>query len=129
MVLVYQPHKKMSHLKPAIPIEYDLEFSLDIVLLNAVRNVKDRLFVLKVEHECAVMISDERFSFSILGLFFIGLTYICDSVGHGRRIEYIGCNSYHRLLIHRIAQMYNMVHFVDSQRQAVIVQKTPHSTM
>ncbi|KAI8906103.1 hypothetical protein DFJ77DRAFT_203003 [Powellomyces hirtus] len=83
------------------------ESGLDAILVTAVQSMKDRLFVLKLDNQCESFIKDERQT----------------------RLEFPHMNSYQRLIIHRIAVHFNLVHVADSARKAVILYKTTESAI
>ncbi|KAJ3014285.1 hypothetical protein HKX48_005237 [Thoreauomyces humboldtii] len=78
---------------------------VDPILSTAVGRMKDRLFVLKLDNQCETFIKDE--------------SQTC--------LEFPSMNSYQRLIIHRIAVHFNLVHVADSARKAVLLYKSDES--
>ncbi|KNC96694.1 uncharacterized protein SPPG_07906 [Spizellomyces punctatus DAOM BR117] len=79
--------------------------SVDPLLLTAVRSSKDRLFVLKLDQRCDEFLKDASQT----------------------RLEFPQMNSYQRLIVHRVAQYFKLVHVADSARRAVVLYKNADS--
>ncbi|KAI9203108.1 uncharacterized protein BJ171DRAFT_510903 [Polychytrium aggregatum] len=76
-------------------------------VVDAVRKQKDRVWVLKFEKEMEAFVQESS----------------RDST------EYPDLNSYYRLLAHNIAEAFKLTHIYDSHRNAVIITKSPASTI
>ncbi len=44
-------------------------------------------------------------------------------------VEYYHMNSYLRMLIHKVGQYYNMGHFADTKKRAIVLYRLPDSKM
>ncbi len=80
-----------------------MENDLDPVILNAVTNQHDRLFTLKLEKDLTEFIASSRSS-----------------------MEFPSLNSYQRLILHRLSDLFNLEHIVNYQ-ETMVVTKTPFS--
>ncbi|KAI9002679.1 single-stranded nucleic acid binding R3H, partial [Gaertneriomyces semiglobifer] len=78
---------------------------LDSVLYNAVRNPKDRLFVLKLEQQCEAFAKDDSQT----------------------QLEFSHMNSYQRLIIYRMAAHFKMVHTPNTLNKGVLIHKNEKS--
>ncbi|CAG8573128.1 1769_t:CDS:2, partial [Scutellospora calospora] len=83
--------------------EIDFNTGLDGFLLAALKNPKDRLFLLKLDREMERFINDKNHT----------------------RLEFPPMNSYQRLIVHRVAQYFKLSHVVDSSGKAVVLYKSP----
>ncbi|CAG8541257.1 10788_t:CDS:2, partial [Diversispora eburnea] len=84
--------------------EIDFNTGLDGFLLAALKNPKDRLFLLKLDREMERFINDNH-----------------------TRLEFPPMNSYQRLIVHRVAQYFKLSHVVDNSGKAVILYKSPET--
>ncbi|KAI8900318.1 single-stranded nucleic acid binding R3H [Globomyces pollinis-pini] len=84
---------------------------LDPILVTALTNGNgvDRIYLLKIEQDL--------------------ITFIRNKSPQSQKLEYEGLNSYQRLLIHRLAAAFALDHVVDSSRKAIILYKTPTSSL
>ncbi|KAJ3173724.1 hypothetical protein HDU88_002813 [Geranomyces variabilis] len=85
----------------------DGEKGLDEMLLTAVQSTKDRLFVLKLDNQCENFLKDESQT----------------------RLAFPHMNSYQRLIIHRIAVHFGLIHVADPARKGVVLFKSPESAI
>ncbi|CAG8630750.1 3222_t:CDS:2, partial [Acaulospora morrowiae] len=76
--------------------EVDFNTGLDGFLLAALKNPKDRLFLLKLDREMERFINDKNHT----------------------RLEFPPMNSYQRLIVHRVAQYFKLSHVVDNSGKA-----------
>ncbi|KAF9302976.1 R3H domain-containing protein 2, partial [Linnemannia elongata] len=79
--------------------------SLDEVLLTALQNRQDRLFLLKLEREYCNFIEDPS----------------------KELLEFPWLNSYFRMMIHRSAIYYRLARTVDAAQKKIVLSKTEHS--
>ncbi|CAG8707580.1 20434_t:CDS:2 [Gigaspora margarita] len=82
--------------------EIDFNTGLDGFLLAALKNPKDRLFLLKLDREMERFINEKNHT----------------------RLEFPPMNSYQRLIVHRVAQYFKLSHVVDSSGKAVVLYKS-----
>eukprot|EP01114_Cavostelium_apophysatum_P017608 TRINITY_DN5280_c0_g2_i1.p1 TRINITY_DN5280_c0_g2~~TRINITY_DN5280_c0_g2_i1.p1 ORF type:complete len:806 (+),score=200.72 TRINITY_DN5280_c0_g2_i1:286-2703(+) len=84
------------------------EFQLDQFLLTALANPRDRLTILKLDHELEKFMKDPR----------------------RNRADFPPMSSYHRLIVHRVAQYFKLDHIVvdlEGGKRAVALLKSPES--
>ncbi|KAG0052743.1 R3H domain-containing protein 2, partial [Linnemannia elongata] len=81
--------------------------SLDEVLLTALQNRQDRLFLLKLEREYCNFIEDPS----------------------KELLEFPWLNSYFRMMIHRSAIYYRLARTVDAAQKKIVLSKTEHSAI
>ncbi|CAB4379057.1 unnamed protein product [Rhizophagus irregularis] len=82
--------------------EIDFNTGLDGFLLAALKNQKDRLFLLKLDQEMERFIKEKNRT----------------------RLEFPPMNSYQRLIVHRVAQYFKLSHVVDTSGKAVVLYKS-----
>ncbi|CAG8450738.1 5772_t:CDS:2 [Funneliformis caledonium] len=82
--------------------EIDFNTGLDGFLLAALKNPKDRLFLLKLDREMERFIKEKNRT----------------------RLEFPPMNSYQRLIVHRVAQYFKLSHVVDTSGKAVVLYKS-----
>ncbi|KAJ1327316.1 hypothetical protein BSLG_010658 [Batrachochytrium salamandrivorans] len=85
-------------------------FGIDRVLYDAVRNPKQRLFMLKLEADCESFVSNKSSDLS-------------------RRLDYPDLNSFRRLIVHRVGELFGLERIVEPRRQAVILCLGPDSKL
>ncbi|KAL1917442.1 uncharacterized protein VTP21DRAFT_3835 [Calcarisporiella thermophila] len=78
---------------------------LDGFLLAALKNPKDRMFLLKLDQEMERFISDSSRT----------------------RLDFPQMNSYHRLIVHRAAAYFKLSHVVDGTKKAVVLYKNENT--
>ncbi|KAJ3159464.1 hypothetical protein HDU86_001782 [Geranomyces michiganensis] len=83
------------------------ESGLDEMLLTAVQSTKDRLFVLKLDNQCENFLKDTSQT----------------------RLAFPHMNSYQRLIIHRLAVHFGLIHVADPARKGVVLFKSPESAI
>ncbi|KAF9153102.1 R3H domain-containing protein 2, partial [Linnemannia schmuckeri] len=84
-----------------------VEGSLDEVLLTALQNRQDRLFLLKLEREYCNFIEDPS----------------------KKILEFPWLNSYFRMMIHRSAIYYRLARTVDAAQKKIVLSKTEHTAI
>ncbi|CAI2165045.1 7845_t:CDS:2 [Funneliformis geosporum] len=87
--------------------EIDFNTGLDGFLLAALKNPKDRLFLLKLDREMERFIKEKNRT----------------------RLEFPPMNSYQRLIVHRVAQYFKLSHVVDTSGKAVVLYKSAETQM
>ncbi|CAG8559444.1 12784_t:CDS:2, partial [Ambispora gerdemannii] len=92
--------------------EIDAATGLDNFLLTALKNPKDRLFLLKLDQDMA----------NKYLLHFV-------SPSSRLRLEFPQMNSYQRLIVHRVAQYFKLSHVVDSSGKAVVLYKSAETAI
>ncbi|KAI3630734.1 hypothetical protein MIR68_012169 [Amoeboaphelidium protococcarum] len=100
-----QPEEKGSRNVSTAPADQTQTETLDGFLVLALRNHNDRELILKLEQDMEYFILDQR----------------------RYRLAFPRMNSYHRLVIHRVAQYYNLAHVVNSNKNIVILYRTEHT--
>ncbi|KAI3632912.1 hypothetical protein MIR68_008987 [Amoeboaphelidium protococcarum] len=100
-----QPEEKESRNVSTAPADQTQTETLDGFLVLALRNHNDRDLILKLEQDMEYFILDQR----------------------RYRLAFPRMNSYHRLVIHRVAQYYNLAHVVNSNKNIVILYRTEHT--
>ncbi|KAI9794774.1 MAG: hypothetical protein M1816_002902 [Peltula sp. TS41687] len=88
--------------EPPLPFGFN-KLEPDEKLLEALENPKDRLFVLRLEQDVIDFVKDSK----------------------EPTLELPPCNSFCRLLIHKLADYYFLTHFVDTKINAVRLFRTP----
>ncbi|KAJ8330622.1 hypothetical protein O5D80_001144 [Batrachochytrium dendrobatidis] len=81
------------------------EIGIDRVLYNALHDPKQRLFMLKLELDCENFVSSSSSDMS-------------------RTMEYPSLNSFRRLIVHRVGELFGLERYVDTRRQAIILSLT-----
>ena len=96
---------------PAIP---------DEKLMEALQSPRDRLFVVKIEQDFIDFIKDSRY----VECYFIHMT----TANNRSENEYClpNCNTFYRMLAHRLADYYLLGHVVDNTMTGVRITRTPY---
>lgn len=94
------------------------EDKIDGFLLEALRSIKDRTFVLKIEHTVLLFMADVEYLLIIVTIFLA-----CRPV----ELEFPPMNSFYRMLAHHVAGYYNLGHFMDPASKCLVLQKNASS--
>jgi hypothetical protein len=100
---------------PAIP---------DEKLIEALESPRDRLFVLKLEQDFIDFVKDSKYVESDPTIFKSELMVRSES-----ELSLPNCNTFYRMLTHRLADYYLLGHVVDDSMTAVKISKTPYCRM
>jgi len=96
----------------------------DEKLFEALESPKDRMFLLRLEQDIISFVKDStsvpvQTSLNLLLIFLI----------RDMKIDLPPCNSFCRLLAHKLADYYALTHFVDNAVSSVTLYRTPYCRM
>ncbi len=95
----------------------------DEKLFEALESPKDRLFLLRLEHEVITFVRDS----TLVVLLLCRLRHIILTIiSREPMIDLPPCNSFCRLLAHKLADYYALTHFVDNAVSSVRLHRTPY---
>ena len=104
-------------------IAYDYQ-EPDEKLLEALASPKDRLFLLRLEQEVITFIQDTSYVFGDCAVHLIVALTMKNR--NPQMIDLPPCNSFCRLLAHKLADYYALSHFVDNAVSSVRLFRTPY---
>jgi hypothetical protein len=97
----------------------------DEKLLEALQSPRDRLFVIKLEQDFIDFVKEPGYAPSLS----VPMPNKALTANSETSFTMPDCNSFYRLLTHRLASYYQLGHVVDTSKSSVIITRTAHTRM